>query len=457
MPMENELATVLAKMNAIDWSALQTVYGSAESVPRQLTALFSDDHKVAMKASHDLWCALAHARVWVPEAALAAFPTLCFALEHANEELEVELLEIFWGFAEGNTWVPAWTALTEQPPWRVQLQQALIAYFTHYTVRHPNEETLGVFKWLRESRGLQPRERFDRVNKVFRRPDDAVRTRAYVMPVGIALTRSDGGVWMAREDRFVRIEGGRHFDAMAVDARGVAAFVDRRSVRTLDLLRGTWTDHPLDEELFGAVGLVCTAPGTFVFASAVEEGLRCWQLGPDGGLSSVRIDAEETAGALEFFPATNEVLCTLSEGPGAPMRAWFVRDGLRVEAGPSWLDAHPNAWVVGTQLPNRFLLMTDAYVLRIVEDGRTLAEIPVPEGPPTTRMGNLYARADLRTQLVVSDRAGRLWAFNKAQSKFADRPLLGPGFRPFVADGIHGMENLLVAWSADGTVCAWDC
>ena len=62
MPMENELATVLARMNAIDWSALQTVYGNAAPIPQQLTALFSDDHEVAMKASHDLWCALAHQR-----------------------------------------------------------------------------------------------------------------------------------------------------------------------------------------------------------------------------------------------------------------------------------------------------------------------------------------------------------------------------------------------------------
>ncbi len=456
--MENELATVLAKMNAIDWSALQTVYGSAAPIPRQLTALFSDDHDVAMDASHDLWCALAHQRVWVPDAALPAFPVLCLALERANEALEVELLDIFLGLVEGRTFVsPGIVVPTETPPWRAELQEALVAYFTHYTARHA--ESVNWVRWVREALGLQPREGgFGWAINFLQRPYYADRnSHAHVMPVGVALTQFDGGVWMARDDRFVRIEGGRHFDAMAVDARGVAAFVDRRSVRTLDLMRGTWTDHPLDEELFGAVGLVCTAPGTFVFASAVEEGLRCWQLGPDGGLSSVRIDAEETAGALEFFPATNEVLCTLSEGPGAPMRAWFVRDGLRVEAGPSWLDAHPNAWVVGTQLPNRFLLMTEAYVLRIVEDGRTLAEIPVPEGPPTTRMGTLYARADLRTQLVVSDRAGRLWAFNKAQSKFADRPLLGPDFRPFVASGIHGMENLLVAWSADGTVCAWDC
>jgi len=80
---------------------------------------------VALAASHELWARLCHQHVYVAPAAVPALPFLLEVLEHAAEDLAVELLDILLGFALcTNVWrcddPPAWA--TEL---RDELQQAL--------------------------------------------------------------------------------------------------------------------------------------------------------------------------------------------------------------------------------------------------------------------------------------------------------------------------------------------
>ena len=95
----------------IDWSQYETAYGNAAkdtphfqagqipSVPRSLWALFSGNHERAMKATSDLWAGLCHQHAFVSSAALPAYDFLMTGLKELDDELKVELLDIFLGFA----------------------------------------------------------------------------------------------------------------------------------------------------------------------------------------------------------------------------------------------------------------------------------------------------------------------------------------------------------------------
>lgn len=91
-------------MDDVDWERWDTVYGDARDVPRLLRELFSADEVIALDAAGDLWAALAHQRVWVASAALPALPFILLALPRAGDRLEVELLDILWGFLAGAPW-----------------------------------------------------------------------------------------------------------------------------------------------------------------------------------------------------------------------------------------------------------------------------------------------------------------------------------------------------------------
>lgn len=99
------------KISEINWSQYETAYGNAAqdiphfqcghtpSVPSSLRALFSGDHEAAMKATSDLWAGLCHQHAYVSSAALPAYDFLMIALKELDDELKVELLDIFLGFA----------------------------------------------------------------------------------------------------------------------------------------------------------------------------------------------------------------------------------------------------------------------------------------------------------------------------------------------------------------------
>ena len=108
--------TITEKILAIDWRNYDTAYGNAAqdvpyyvpigdgreyvtSVGQSLLALFSDDKKAALQASHELWCSLCHQHAFVSSAALPAYDILFYGLQNLDDALKVEILDIFMGFA----------------------------------------------------------------------------------------------------------------------------------------------------------------------------------------------------------------------------------------------------------------------------------------------------------------------------------------------------------------------
>jgi hypothetical protein len=84
---------------AVQWSSLQSAYGSAQDVGKWLIDLTSLDWDTAFNASHMLWCSLCHQHAFISPAAVPALPFLFEVGKAATEGLLVELLDIFCGFA----------------------------------------------------------------------------------------------------------------------------------------------------------------------------------------------------------------------------------------------------------------------------------------------------------------------------------------------------------------------
>ncbi len=127
-----------AQLEAVDWNRYETAYGVATPVPDQLRRLLSPDREVALQASHDLWCGLCHQHAYVSSAALPALPFLVRALENADEQIAIEILDILKGFA-----VCTWPRGSDcGPEWLFQLREDLSSH-TELIARFrssPNEE-----------------------------------------------------------------------------------------------------------------------------------------------------------------------------------------------------------------------------------------------------------------------------------------------------------------------------
>ena len=132
-------------ISEIDWSRYETAYGNAAqdiphfqcghtpSVPSSLRALFSGGHESAMKATSDLWAGLCHQHAYVSSAALPAYDFLMLALQEADEKLQVELLDIFLGFAVCTA------RFSSEAAWPRQLREKLKADLPIFTELIPSE------------------------------------------------------------------------------------------------------------------------------------------------------------------------------------------------------------------------------------------------------------------------------------------------------------------------------
>ncbi len=136
------------KINIIDWSCYETAYSNRTDTPfakhienmkkfaQSFADLFSDDKTIAMQASHTLWCALCHQHAYVSSAALPAYDILYDGLQILDTDLQIELLDIFYGFSACTT--------DHAPPhtWQAQLRSKLkrdIQTFQQHT-QHPNAD-----------------------------------------------------------------------------------------------------------------------------------------------------------------------------------------------------------------------------------------------------------------------------------------------------------------------------
>ena len=125
-----ETAVLYKMIDEIDWSQYETAYGNAArdiphfqagktpSVPSSLWALFSGDREKAMRAASDLWAGLCHPHAYISSAALPACDFLILGLQELDDELKVELLDIFLGFA-------VCTGRSAEADWEKQLREKL--------------------------------------------------------------------------------------------------------------------------------------------------------------------------------------------------------------------------------------------------------------------------------------------------------------------------------------------
>lgn len=91
---------IVDRINEIDWSQYYTAYGSARNtVPYYLKNIFCSDKSIALDATHQLWCSICHQGVNMAAAALPSYEILKIALLELDDDLKVEILDMFAGFA----------------------------------------------------------------------------------------------------------------------------------------------------------------------------------------------------------------------------------------------------------------------------------------------------------------------------------------------------------------------
>lgn len=119
-------ADVAVMIDQVDWSGVGTAYGDAENtVPLYLKNLFCTDESIALGATHQLWCSLCHQHAFISDAALPAYDILKVGLFRLNDNLKIEILDIFTGFASclSNEY---YTVPNELCEWEKQLQAKML-------------------------------------------------------------------------------------------------------------------------------------------------------------------------------------------------------------------------------------------------------------------------------------------------------------------------------------------
>lgn len=98
---------IFEEIQKIEWDKYETAYGNAASenedanIEENLKQLFAGNKELAINATHHLWCGLCHQHAFVSSAALPAYDFLFYGLQHLEDDLKVEILDIIMGIACG--------------------------------------------------------------------------------------------------------------------------------------------------------------------------------------------------------------------------------------------------------------------------------------------------------------------------------------------------------------------
>ena len=91
---------ILNQIDEIKWENFETAYGNAkDTTPNYLKDIYSSDEKIAMQATHHLWCSLCHQHAYISSASLPAYEIIKNRLIECEDKLKIELLDIMYGFA----------------------------------------------------------------------------------------------------------------------------------------------------------------------------------------------------------------------------------------------------------------------------------------------------------------------------------------------------------------------
>jgi hypothetical protein len=115
------------KIEEVNWIDFGTAYGNAgNTIPYYLKNLYCADTKIAMDATHQLWCSLCHQHAYISDAALPAYDILKEGLLVLDDDLKCEILDIIKGFAFCTS-QEYYTSPNELVAWEKELQQKLIS------------------------------------------------------------------------------------------------------------------------------------------------------------------------------------------------------------------------------------------------------------------------------------------------------------------------------------------
>lgn len=138
--------TTIKDIHLINWADFETAYGKADKVPNYLTNLFSGDKKLAMDATHELWCGLCHQHAYISNAALPSYNYIKNGFITLDDELKVELLDIIKGFAYCTTQEYYKATKAQMQSWENELRKKLIADLNIFKqLSTNNEELISVF------------------------------------------------------------------------------------------------------------------------------------------------------------------------------------------------------------------------------------------------------------------------------------------------------------------------
>ncbi|MCU0392389.1 MAG: hypothetical protein MUE81_14830 [Thermoflexibacter sp.] len=135
---------IISVIDKIDWKDFETAYGNAEkTIPYYLKNLFCADFKIAYEATHQLWCSLCHQHVILSNASLPAYDILKIALFKLDDDLKIELLDIFKGFAYCSIYLDSKDV---QKEWVFQVRQKLLDDFEVFkNLIHHSEKQIAEF------------------------------------------------------------------------------------------------------------------------------------------------------------------------------------------------------------------------------------------------------------------------------------------------------------------------
>jgi hypothetical protein len=140
---------IAEKIEKVNWADFETAYGNAEkTIPFYLKNLFCQDTKIAMDATHQLWCSLCHQHAYISAAALPSYEILKIGLLQLDDKLKIELLDIFRGFSECTS-DKYFIAIKRTPQnWERELKQKLIVDIDLFKelAKHTDEE-ISVFAY----------------------------------------------------------------------------------------------------------------------------------------------------------------------------------------------------------------------------------------------------------------------------------------------------------------------
>jgi hypothetical protein len=140
---------IIDAIDRVNWTELKTAYGKATEVAENLKALVSKNEKVQLEASHELWCGLCHQHAYVSSAAEPAFPILLQIFPNVSDLVQIEIMDIFMGFAVCTT--PGYPEAGGE--FQKRLRAQLLAQFDFFEnlCKHSNEVIASFSEGILES------------------------------------------------------------------------------------------------------------------------------------------------------------------------------------------------------------------------------------------------------------------------------------------------------------------